>query len=86
MSEGLWVDGNGVAGLLEEVFGGEMTAVMRGCGSCGNRSPLGAHRAYRSAGVVLRCPACADLAMTVVQLPDRNVVQVRGSITLELPR
>jgi hypothetical protein len=86
MSEGLWVDGNGVAGLLEEVFGTDLTAVIRGCGSCGARSPVGAHRAYRSAGVVLRCPACADLAMTVVQLPDRNVVQVRGSITLELPR
>jgi hypothetical protein len=86
MSEDLWVDGNGVAGLLAEVFGTEMTAVIRGCGSCGAHAALGSHRAYRTAGVVLRCPACADVAMTVVELPDRHVVQLRGSLRLELPR
>jgi hypothetical protein len=86
MSEGLWLDGNGVAGALAEVFGAEMTAVVRACGSCGTAAALGAHRAYRGAGLVLRCPACHDLAITVVSLPDRHVVQVRGSLRLELPR
>jgi Family of unknown function (DUF6510) len=86
MSEGLWLDGNGVAGALAEVFGAEMTAVVRACGSCGTAAALGAHRAYRGAGLVLRCPACHDLAITIVSLPDRHVVQVRGSLRLELPR
>jgi len=86
MSEGDWLDGNGMAGLLEAAFGAEMTSAMRACASCGARAALGAHRAYLSAGLVLRCPACEDLALTVVELPDRYVVQVRGWLRAELPR
>ena len=81
-----WLDGNGVAGLLTEVFGTELTAVLRACGSCGTEAAIGAHRAYRGAGVVLRCPGCGDVAIRIVQLPDRNVVLVRGSWSAELPR
>ena len=81
-----WLDGNGVAGLLGEVFGAEVTAVVRACGSCGTEAAVGAHRAYRGAGVVLRCPGCGDVAIRISQLPDRNVVLVRGSWSVELPR
>ena len=81
-----WLDGNGVAGLLGEVFGAEVTAVVRACGSCGTEAAVGAHRAYRCAGVVLRCPGCGDVAIRIAQLPDRNVVLVRGSWSVELPR
>ena len=81
-----WLDGNGVAGLLGEVFGAEVTAVVRACGSCGTEAGIGAHRAYRGAGVVLRCPGCGDVAIRIAQLPDRNVVLVRGSWSIELPR
>jgi len=81
-----WLDGNGVAGLLGEVFGAEVTAVVRACGSCGTEAAVGAQRAYRGAGVVLRCPGCGDVAIRIAQLPDRNVVLVRGSWSVELPR
>ena len=81
-----WLDGNGVAGLLTEVFGADVTAVIRSCGSCGAHAAVGAHRAYHGAGVVLRCPACGDVAIRIAQLPDRTVVQVRGSWSVELPR
>jgi hypothetical protein len=86
MTDDLWLDGNGVAGILEEAFGNDMTTVIRGCGSCGTRSAIGAHRAYRTAGLVLRCPACHDVAIVVVSLPDRHVVGLRGELRLELPR
>jgi hypothetical protein len=86
MSEGRWLDGNGVAGDLDEAFGMEMTMVMRTCASCGAEMPLGAHRAYTGMGVVLRCPECQDLALTLVALADRYVVQMRGSMRFELPR
>ena len=36
--------------------------MQRRCHSCGAENALGAHRAYQGAGVVLRCPACADVA------------------------
>ena len=79
-------DGNGVAGLLGEILAVEVTTVVRRCHSCGAENPLGAHRAYQGAGVVLRCPACGDVAICIAQLPDRNVVQIRGVWAFELPR
>jgi hypothetical protein len=53
-------DGNGVAGLLGEVLAVEATQVMRRCQSCGDESPLGAHRAYEGAGMVLRPSPSAE--------------------------
>jgi hypothetical protein len=82
----LCLDGNAVAALLLEVFGIDLTSAVRGCQSCGERRPMGAHRAYQGAGVVLRCPACDDVAMSIASLPDRHVVRFAGAWTLELPR
>jgi Family of unknown function (DUF6510) len=84
MSDRMALDGNAIAGLLRELFDHEMTDVMRACASCGERHPIGAHMLYRSAGAVLRCPACDDLAMLVVTLPDRTLVQLTGTWTLSL--
>jgi hypothetical protein len=86
MPDRMVLDGNAIAGLLRELLGYEMTDVVRACGSCGERHPVGAHMLYRSAGVVLRCPSCYDLAMLVVTLPDRTLVQLTGSWTLSLAR
>jgi Family of unknown function (DUF6510) len=85
MSE-LWLDGNGIAGLLEEVFETDMTVAERACGTCGEVNPVGAHRAYRGAGTVLRCPACSDVALRIAALPDRYVVHLTGRWLIELPR
>jgi hypothetical protein len=82
----VWLDGNALAGYLVEVFGTEMTTVQRICQSCGARNAVGAHRAYRGASAVLRCPACSDLALRITTLPDGHVVQLSGTWTLELPR
>jgi len=82
----LWLDGNALAGLLAEVFGAEMTAVRRGCASCGQVNAVGAHRAYQGAGAVLRCPACSDVALRIAVLPDRHVVSMSGTWTLDVPR
>jgi Family of unknown function (DUF6510) len=80
----LWLDGNSIAGLLGEAFSAEMTTVPRKCQSCATISPVGAHRAYRGAGIVLRCPVCGDFALSIVTLPDRHIVHLRGQWTLEL--
>jgi Family of unknown function (DUF6510) len=84
-ADALWLDGNALAGLLQEGFATEITTAQRRCQSCGTRSPLGAHRAYRGAGAVLRCPACGDVAMRIGLLPDRQIVRLIGEVTLELP-
>jgi predicted RNA-binding Zn-ribbon protein involved in translation (DUF1610 family) len=84
--EALWLDGNGLAGLLVEVFGAEMTSVRRRCQSCGERHAIGSHRLYRGAGDVLRCPNCGDVALRIATLPDRYVVEVRGTWRMAVAR
>jgi hypothetical protein len=84
MADSLMLDGNAIAGTLCELFDREMTDVMRGCASCGERHAVGAHMLFHSAGFVLRCPACSDVAMVVVTLPDRTLVQLTGTWTLSL--
>jgi hypothetical protein len=79
----LHLDGNGVAGLLAEITATEMTAVLRTCQSCGARNAMGAHRAYRGAGVVLRCPTCDDVAVRIGVLEERLVVDWRGTYEIE---
>jgi ribosomal protein S27AE len=73
------LDGNGIAGLLGEIAGAEMTTMLRTCQSCGDRRALGEHRSYRSAGVVLRCPSCSDVALVVGVHEERLVVGWRGT-------
>ncbi|WP_414642226.1 DUF6510 family protein [Baekduia sp.] len=84
--EALVLDGNAVAGLLAEVFGGaEVTGAVRGCGSCGQRHAVGKHRLYRGAGLVLRCPGCGDVALVVVERGAQRDVRMRGSWALSVP-
>jgi Family of unknown function (DUF6510) len=65
--DALMLDGNAVAGLLQEVFAAEMTTAIGTCGSCGVGGPLGAARVFRGAGVVLRCPQCDNALVTIVR-------------------
>jgi hypothetical protein len=71
-------DANGVAGLLQEILVAEVTSARRVCQSCGTRAVAGEHRAYCGAGVVLRCPACGDVAARISAQDDRHVVELRG--------
>jgi hypothetical protein len=87
MSEpALWLDGNALAGLLTELFGTEMTDAPRSCQSCGAVRAVGAHRLYRGAGLVLRCPVCRDVALVAATLPDRHVVHLAGTWRTEISR
>src|SRR5215475_5352325 len=52
----LMLDGNAIAGLLQEVFAAEMTTATGTCDRCGAAGPVGAVHVYRGAGIVLRSP------------------------------
>jgi hypothetical protein len=78
------LDGNGIAGLLAEVTGAELTSAIRHCQACGDEHAVGNHRAYRGAGVVLRCPGCAAVAATIVERDDALLISWRG--VLRVPR
>jgi Zn finger protein HypA/HybF involved in hydrogenase expression len=83
--DALTLDGNAIAGLLGEILAVEATRLQRTCASCHERHPLAAHRAYRSAGVVLRCPACGDTALVIGTLEHELAVQLRGTLVVPLP-
>ena len=63
----LMLDGNAIAGLLQEVFAVEMTTAVGTCGSCGTAGPVGAAHLYRGAGIVLRCPHCDNVLAKIVK-------------------
>jgi hypothetical protein len=81
----LWLDGNAIAGLLQELFGVELTGMPRGCQSCGAAHPVGAHRLYRGAGLILRCPTCGAVALSVATLSDRHLLHLEGTWRFEFP-
>jgi hypothetical protein len=87
MSQALMLDGNAVAGLLDEIFGVEMTASPTECAGCGRAGALGTLWAFTQApGVVLCCPACQGVMLRIVQTPAAIYLDVRGAVYLRLAR
>ena len=84
--EARWLDGNALGGLLQELFGAEMTGAPHTCEACGTERPVAAHSLYLGAGTVLRCPVCDQIALVAAALPDRDVVHLSGAWRLEIPR
>ena len=76
------IDGNGLAGLLTEAFGHDMTSVERRCGDCGMTAPLAAHMVYRGAGYVARCPGCDSVALKIGLFEGSMTLSATGFMTL----
>jgi hypothetical protein len=79
------VDGNAIAGVLETVFGRDLTAAAGRCSGCGAEREVGAIHVYRAAGVVARCPDCDTVLLRIVEAGDRIWIDLRGLTALELP-
>jgi hypothetical protein len=82
--EMLRLDGNAVAGLLQEVFAVEVTTAIGTCAGCGAVEAIGAVHVYNAAGTVLRCPHCEAVLMKLVTDGTRTWIDIRGVRTLEL--
>jgi Zn finger protein HypA/HybF involved in hydrogenase expression len=80
----LMVDGNAVAGLLQEVFAVEMTTARATCDNCGATDAVGALHVYRGAGVVMRCPHCDNALATIVKDDTRVCIGFPGVRTLQV--
>jgi hypothetical protein len=78
------LDGNAVAGLLQEVFAVEMTTAFTTCKSCGATEAVGALRVFRGAGIVMRCPHCDNALATLVKEDTRVWVGFAGVRTLRV--
>jgi len=73
------VDGNAIGGLLQEVFGTEMTGAPTICGNCGDARPVGELAVYLQApGTVVRCRTCDSVLMVFVTAHDRTCVDLQG--------
>jgi len=73
------LDANAVAGMLEQIFGADMTAADSVCAGCGRRGEIGTLLAYTNApGVVLRCPACSTVMLRMVETPRGTLVEAKG--------
>jgi hypothetical protein len=81
------LDGNALAGTLERLFGSDMTAIPGRCANCGTVNMVGAMRAFTHApGAVLRCPACDEVVLRVVETVDATYVDARGAAYLRFDR
>ncbi len=86
-SRELTLDGNAVAGLLQELFGTEMTANRARCAHCSEVNMLGALLLFGGAmGSVLCCPVCEGVMMRIVTRPDDLWLDMQGISYLRLQR
>ncbi|HEY1822273.1 MAG TPA: DUF6510 family protein [Trebonia sp.] len=77
------VDGNAIGGLLQEVFGTEMTAAPSVCGGCGATHQVAELAVYLKApGTVVRCRSCDRVLMVFVTMHDRICVDLLGLAAL----
>ena len=80
----LKVDGNAIGGLLREIFTMEMTAAETTCAGCGKIHAVGRVDVYMNApGAVVRCPACGQVLMRIVQGRGRYWLDLTGISCLE---
>ena len=82
--DALMLDGNAVAGLLQEVFAVEMTTATVSCNACGLTEAVGALRVFRGAGIVMRCPHCDNAVGTIVKADTRVWMSLAGARTLQV--
>lgn len=78
MTDETHVDGNALGGLLQDVFGREMTDAHGCCASCDTVNVVGTMPVYRGAGDVVRCPACGNVVIVAVSIRERTRVHLGG--------
>jgi hypothetical protein len=81
------LDGNAVAGVLQELFIPEVTRTRGMCASCGAIAELGAAMLYmypHSPGAVLRCRNCETVLMVLVHGDGRTRLGLPGLAWLEM--
>jgi hypothetical protein len=84
----LRLDGNAVAGILQEAFLPEVTSARGRCAACGEVGEMGAQHLYmypHSPGAVLRCRYCEGILAVIVRGGGRLRLAMQGMVWLEVP-
>lgn len=78
------LDGNAIGGMLQEIFGTEMTTAVGMCATCGARAMMAETLVYlRAPGAVVRCRTCTSVLMVAVRRDAVNCVDLFGLAELE---
>ena len=81
------VDGNWLAGPMDEFFTFDVTMATATCEHCGDVAELARAMVYRSgAGTVVRCASCDHVLMTLVESEDRAWIHFTGMGAIEVAR
>jgi Family of unknown function (DUF6510) len=80
----LMLDGNAVAGVLQEVFAVEMTTALGTCRGCGATGALGTTHVFQGAGIVMRCAQCDNALVTIVKGDTRMWIGFPGVRTVQV--
>ena len=74
------VDGNAAAGMLWDVFGADVTALIGVCGGCGSTAPMAeAIVELDETAAIVRCRGCTHTLVTVLR-DDRGARVVIGAL------
>jgi DNA-directed RNA polymerase subunit RPC12/RpoP len=77
-TEQMRLDGNAAGGSLLDLFAADVTTAVATCAGCGNERPMGALLEYgHGMGVILRCPGCGTMMLSIVR--GRGFVRVDAS-------
>jgi hypothetical protein len=79
--DSLRLDGNALAGSLQQIFAGDVTVALGRCAACGRVAELGRQHLYRyprAPGAVLRCSACGSVLLVLVERPTDTFVSLPG--------
>ncbi len=73
------LDGNAIAGLLEDIFGHDMTTASGVCEHCGDERPVAECTVFiRAPGVVVRCRTCGTVHAVIVEKSGVRCVDLLG--------
>lgn len=79
------LDGNALAGNLSEIFRVDITAAFGQCTHCKNGGPVAETWVFASAaGLVARCPVCAEVVLRLVRDDGRAWLDLSGLDCLQI--
>ncbi len=73
------LDGNAIGGLLQEVFGTDLTDAQATCSTCGATGLVAQAVVYLDGpGNVVRCRNCSAMLMVITRIRGMNCVDLSG--------
>ena len=80
------LDGNALAGPLQELFAVDISAAVGTCASCGGTGPMGEQQLYADApALVLRCRSCTGVLLRLGADGDHLRADLSGLRLLVVP-